>query len=316
MRHCAFCLKAIEGQAIKLCGKCRKRAYCSRECQTSDWSTEGQGHKNWCRLNCGEEDIDWKVCPIVGKGLGIVAMRSLPVLYRIVVDGCCSKKDHPAVQDLMPVNGTYEEKFALNRVGISNNDLALFLRISRVNHDCKPNADHRYDETFKAVVLFAQREIAEGEEITINYQQSHDIAETMTASTARLALQNKWGIVCSEDCFCYDIEIQALIARSRDLDAKICTLALQGNSQLEQALEVVKELMRHHETLGTSFMNRERTLYDGYQISAKSKNLRLARDYIERVYAIASVTLSPESLKAKEIEQQMEEINIQCNYLF
>ena len=76
----------------KLCSGCRKRSYCSRECQITDWAPngKGQGHKNWCRLDCGEEDIDWEVVSIEGKGLGVVAKRFIPAKYRIIVDAVFS----------------------------------------------------------------------------------------------------------------------------------------------------------------------------------------------------------------------------------
>lgn len=77
---------------------CLKRAYCSRECQLVDWTPKGkgQGHKNWCRLECGEEDVDWEVTSIPGKGLGIVAKRMIPALYRIIVEGVFTDpQQHP-----------------------------------------------------------------------------------------------------------------------------------------------------------------------------------------------------------------------------
>lgn len=95
-RHCAVCLKLCS--PVKLCGKCLKRAYCSRECQLVDWTPKGkgQGHKNWCRLECGEEDVDWEVTSIPGKGLGIVAKRMIPALYRIIVEGVFTDpQQHP-----------------------------------------------------------------------------------------------------------------------------------------------------------------------------------------------------------------------------
>jgi hypothetical protein len=56
IRHCAFCLKICE--IAKLCGKCHRRAYCSKDCQKKDWNVLcGQGHKNWCDLQCAEEDL-------------------------------------------------------------------------------------------------------------------------------------------------------------------------------------------------------------------------------------------------------------------
>jgi hypothetical protein len=45
LRHCAYCLKQFKG--LKTCGKCKRRAYCSVECQRKDWKPlgSGQGHK-------------------------------------------------------------------------------------------------------------------------------------------------------------------------------------------------------------------------------------------------------------------------------
>ena len=86
-RHCAFCLQPCS--QAKLCGGCKKRAYCSTECQKIDWSVTGSGqkHRNWCgKFEHGEEDVDWKVVPIDGKGLGVVALRRLPAKYRIMVE--------------------------------------------------------------------------------------------------------------------------------------------------------------------------------------------------------------------------------------
>lgn len=93
----------------------------------------------------------------------------------------------------MPNNGSFEEKFNLNCLGRDDGSASLCLRISRANHDCNANAGHLYDETFKVVVLFAQRDIAEGEEITISYQLFNDVSCNITAENSRLVLQKKMG---------------------------------------------------------------------------------------------------------------------------
>jgi len=155
-RHCGFCLKEITGEAIKICGKCHKRAYCSRECQVTDWSPKkkGQGHKNWCELDCGEEDLDWSVTAIPGKGLGIVALRDMPAAYKIIVEAAVDK-DHPGVADLMPQDGSLDRKYHLNRRqtwGVDDNGapiVVVCLRTSRANHSCAPNASSFYDKSVK-----------------------------------------------------------------------------------------------------------------------------------------------------------------------
>jgi len=99
MRHCAFCLEALSGSLIKNCSKCKKRAYCSKECQQKDWSVTGTGqrHKNWCCIyEYGEEDVDWEVVPVPNKGLGVRAKRFLPAGYRIIVEPDFKHpNDHP-----------------------------------------------------------------------------------------------------------------------------------------------------------------------------------------------------------------------------
>ena len=99
MRYCAFCLEVLSGSLIKNCSKCKKRAYCSKECQQKDWSVTGNGqrHKNWCCIyEYGEEDVDWEIFeePVkstrpreaLTKKTGIRAKKLIPIGYNIVVE--------------------------------------------------------------------------------------------------------------------------------------------------------------------------------------------------------------------------------------
>ena len=72
--------------------------------------------------------------------------------------------------NLAPEGGTIECKFTNNILkgyNISKDFVAL--RISRVNHACQPNTPIIYDETASVAILFAQKDIHPGEEITICY---------------------------------------------------------------------------------------------------------------------------------------------------
>ena len=85
-RHCALCLDPLTDPLC--CGQCHKRAYCTKECQKKNWKAggSGQGHKTWCAVGAGEEGVDWKVRHISEqKGLGLVALRTLPEGFRIMV---------------------------------------------------------------------------------------------------------------------------------------------------------------------------------------------------------------------------------------
>ena len=46
-RHCAACLQLCQ-PPVKTCGKCNRRAYCSKECQVDDWKVTGAGKQRAC----------------------------------------------------------------------------------------------------------------------------------------------------------------------------------------------------------------------------------------------------------------------------
>jgi hypothetical protein len=177
-RHCALCLKTLSLPAsVKLCGGCHKRAYCSKECQRKDWKG-GQGHKNWCQLDCGEEDVDWEIVPFGEKGFGLRAMREFKAFSRIMVDVVRELND-PTIADLMPLEGSATDNFQLNALGCGELDKSvLCVRIARANHACDGNASHFYDETFDVKILFAERDIQQGEEICINYVAFTDYSDS------------------------------------------------------------------------------------------------------------------------------------------
>lgn len=234
-------------------------------------------------------------------------------MYRIIVDSCHYNNDHAGIKELMPNNGSFKEKFDLNCIGRGDEGGTLCLRISRANHDCNANADHWYDKTFKVVILFAHRDIAEGEEITINYQLFNDISCNVSAELSRMVLHNKWGIICPNNCICYDKEIQKVIDRSRLIDAKIMTLAF-GHSQ--QALDYVTELLSNHGTIKSSLLNKTRSLYDGFQVAImQKKSLSAAKPYIQELYAIQSAIMSPDSAEVKRTEGLMNDMSTHPNYL-
>jgi len=75
--------------------------------------------------------------------------------------------------NLEPKGASLQAKFELNQlIGHPSRDGGknfVGLRISRMNHDCRPNAGYSYDETARAEIVFAQRDIQPGEEICISY---------------------------------------------------------------------------------------------------------------------------------------------------
>ena len=247
-RHCSFCFQVCS--PAKVCSKCHKRAYCSRQCQAADWKPEGvgQGHKKWCQYECGEEDVDWYVVPVPGKGLGIVAKRMIRAGYRIIVEPVFTDPaGHPAIHDLMPEHGSLMEKLDLNSTlpdihgqnpvvnGFPLKTLAISLRISRANHDCDPNAASFYYNMSRVMILVAQREIPADQEICISYNPISYITSMSLAENARFRkhrqdlLVNKWNIICSPDCVCNDSKVEKLILKAFALIKVLGEMEKAGN---------------------------------------------------------------------------------------
>ncbi|KAF0722985.1 hypothetical protein Ae201684P_022034 [Aphanomyces euteiches] len=237
-RHCALCLVALT--APKLCSKCLRRAYCSRRCQRMDWAQAGQqlsqGHKHWCGLAYGEEDIEWEVIPIAGKGLGVVAKKAIARFSRILVEGVLFEPV-AALADLMPRHGSLLDKFLLNCMDSGGNP-GVSLRLCRANHACDANASHVFDATYGVKVLYAERDIAPGDEICISYTMFDDVLQDKRPDDI---LRTKWNIVCDPvSCPCVNPQVLASLVTCRCLYATIERLIEQ--KRWSQALAALRKI--------------------------------------------------------------------------
>jgi hypothetical protein len=69
------------------------------------------------------------------------------------------------------------------------------IRLSRVNHACVPNANHFDDPDFSVKVLFSEKDIKAGEEITISYATHRMTSLYKDPFDLQLRLLS-WGIIC------------------------------------------------------------------------------------------------------------------------
>jgi len=320
-RHCAYCLKMLPAGTAKLCGKCHRRAYCSRDCQKADWSQKlgSQGHKNWFGLPCGEEDIDWEVKSVPGKGLGIIAKRLIPINYRIMVEAV-REENHPAINDLMPISGTIQDKIYLNVFACEFHDDpgAICLRLSRVNHSCKPNACKHNDPVHGVLLLCAERDIQPGEEITICYTSFNDISVHESAMEAKMALLMKWGIVCEAGCICRDENVRRLIEETRALNGNhqegIMKTASRGDT--DKAMKMIKKIMENHNKIYSLSAKRVTTLFDGFQVGITCKStMNKAMEYIGHAYEIRAAQFHPKSEEVRALKGFFDDPSRHGNYM-
>ena len=81
---------------------------------------------------------------------------------------------YSGINDLEPKGGSLQDKFNLNEWPSAwpcrdNGKSYVGLRISRVNHNCRPNAARIYDEVARVEILYALQDIPPGEEICYSY---------------------------------------------------------------------------------------------------------------------------------------------------
>eukprot|EP01035_Chromulina_nebulosa_P018542 gene18542-24262_t len=313
-RHCASCLISIELSKVKVCGKCKRRAYCSKECQSKDWNLL-QGHKNWCEQLSGEEDIDWELYDYGSKGFGIRAKKTILPLQRILVDGNRTIDD-PVVEDLFPLNGSISEKVYMNRLACDNgNEHMLCARMSRINHSCNHNAIHIYDDTYNVKVLVAEREITSNEEICITYQPWDDPSSSLTPVIARSCLQMKWQIICDSTCLCYDKDYTSQIEKVKTLDKLIYSSASQrdviGSSKYADELENI-----YDEICVKCPMNLLRLYYDRFQIYImRRRTLNRGIEYMKKAFDIKKSILHPNSREVLEWKKYFENPRSHRNYM-
>ena len=114
------------------------------------------------------------------------------------------------------------------------------LRIARVNHACQPNAASIYDDTACVAILFAQKDIQPGDEITYCYYHPFfslyqgvdfpdmnpdwNIQEKLNA-TKEVSPFGIFGLTCPTDCSCHDPVILALFEEGRKMFTKFIDLA-------------------------------------------------------------------------------------------
>lgn len=248
-RHCAFCIQFGD---YKLCGGCRKRAYCSPKCQVADWSPSGKGqrHKNWCRYDCGEEDVDFQVVDLPGKGLGLVAKTFIPRKYRIIVESLFSA-DRPVTEE-PPTDASLVALMKRFQSGIHPPSQLDFKRCSRVNHDCCPNADLFYTNDGVAI-LYSNRDIEAGEEISRTYLPFSKMLDEPAAISVqfqcRETILRKVGINCPSSCICKAPATRKLVERAVQLK-----ILIKKQSQIgyyHQVMQSYEKLISIHKFIAT-----------------------------------------------------------------
>jgi hypothetical protein len=100
--------------------------------------------------------------------------------------------------------------FRSNAYNTGASHVGLFPKIARINHSCRPNCGNYWDEKSNLRVIYAARDIAPGEEITVSY------IPLLKSTKERQARLVQYGFTC--DCSaCESVESSKRRERISDL---------------------------------------------------------------------------------------------------
>lgn len=290
----------------------------------------GQGHKRWCKVKCGEKDVDWEVKFISEeRGKGMVAKRDFAAGERVLVErvftldeiaegGSAPAATRAAFMELEPAAGSLSDKFQLNSVGVQElAGAAVGLNLSRVNHDCRANCTWWFDETdvsLKNLLLVTDRPVAAGEEFTITYATSISLTQARKPPALVAALlTGKWGIRCPADCVCKNAALLARAEAGHRMDSDIYRLGTTG--RIREAFGVAQDLLRLHEELGSPDLDRLRTMNDYISTGiAQQKTAPLAIRMMRRAHKIALAILGPHSVQTLKYERLVKDPSTHHNH--
>lgn len=220
-----------------------------------------------------------------------------------------------------------EDKFKLNSVmGDEDRDggkAMVGLRMSRVNHSCRPNASRAYDEAARVNILFALKDIQKDEEICVTYCNFARIdPERPTAGMSpqeqefdatQESLKFNWGITCPDDCYCKDPAVRKLVLEGRKLDFLMENWAVIGETEAslmagEKLLDILREL-------NISWIHWAAIEFDLFRIALmKRKTFAKACNYIRAVANVYRI-ITPYSKYTRNYEKLAVEPKEDGHYL-
>ncbi|KAG6002088.1 hypothetical protein E4U43_001178, partial [Claviceps pusilla] len=178
---------------------------------------------------------------------------------------------------------------------------ALYATACLINHSCRPNCGHSWNSEVKHETIYAIRDIAAGEEITIGYLESGSQAERAKS------LKASFGFDCAcELCRLPAAELRASDdrrAKMKQLDRAIGTpprMAFQPRECLHDCHSLLQLLDAEYPGSATAL--HARAYHDAFQICIAHGDQARARIFAERSYemnVLCGGEDSPETKNAK-----------------
>jgi hypothetical protein len=179
---------------------------------------------------------------------------------------------------------------------------AIFPLIARINHSCRPNAQHAWNGTEVEEMVYAVREIREGEQITLSYHAGGPSRER------RRELREFFGFECACEVCALPAKELAIsderLRRAKVLDAAIGD-AKRVRMTPEAALRDCRELLGLYEEEGVKDLRIPRLYYDAFQICAIHFDKARAKLFAERSWEARVLCQGEESEDAEAMKELM-----------
>jgi len=216
----------------------------------------------------------------------------------------CKEEDNGVDNSTKTPRGIYETNcYALG----DETDAGLFLTVSRMNHSCRPNANHIWRPDLQKTVIFAARDIGVGDDICTSYGPS----ECLGTSGRRDYLRDRFAFECQcEMCMeGNDSGGDDRMIEFKSLNEDIAMYAATGQPEiairtLDRCLALLDE-----QGIGTWPVVKS-ILHYGYQISLTGlHDVVLARSYLARELLAVKSSEGVDCYKAVDIQNMLNDLD-------
>ncbi|KAG6026463.1 hypothetical protein E4U19_002588 [Claviceps sp. Clav32 group G5] len=274
---------------------------------------------------------------VPGKGKGLVATRHIPRGTRILAEKALisvpkgmysGKRDELICQQVETLSNDQRDAFLSMRnihpfdnlpaqyLGIVQTNAlpaqdypdtqAIFLEACRINHDCKNNAVHQWNDNIQQGTVHAMRDIQPGEEITISY-----VFSLKSRETRQKQLKDSFDFTCS--CHLCSLPDDESEERDRKLE-QIVSLdqltALQFTTPPLQTLAYFYTQTRLYSELGREDIGFAQALEEAACLVIAHGDLARGRVFAERAASIWTTIWGSDSPRAIMWETRARDLSL------
>ncbi|KAI5464358.1 hypothetical protein BGZ63DRAFT_401314 [Mariannaea sp. PMI_226] len=202
-----------------------------------------------------------------------------------------------------PVLGIVQSNL-LPLTGEDDGSSGLFLEASRINHSCRPNAQHSWNADLECLVVHAMEDIKAGCEITISYVSG----KSLSYAERQAQLKQRFDFSCA--CKLCSLTVPA---RFRSNDRLALIRSIESNKELTKAEHIrqraseafgqAHQLVELLEEEGVNDTRLPNAYYIAFQITAIVGDKARAKIFAERAYALRTLLTgddNPLTIKFKQ----------------